>query len=143
MVGLPATSVLPPGWAERHRPIATSTMTVPCQIVRISDGPAPYPKPPGWTGERVIHDTVCRFQELKREGNPVPAEQPTSVREYLVPVPHESPFGVPLPELRAGERGDVILVMGRRLRISSIMFGSLEFERDLICVDNLTQQNPA
>jgi hypothetical protein len=118
-------------------------MNVPCQIVRISDGPAPYPKPPGWTAERVIHDTVCRLQELKREGGSTPAEQPTTERQYLVPVPHVSPSGLPLPELRAGERGDIVLVMGRRFRIASIMYGSHEFERDLVCIDNLTQQNPA
>jgi hypothetical protein len=137
-----AIHVIPPNWAQRHRPTATATMTVPCQIVRISDGPPPYPKPPGWTGERVIHDTVCRLQELKREGGAVPGEQPTSLREYLVPVPHVNPYGYPLPDLRAGERGDIVLVMGRRLNITNIMFGSLEFERDLICTDNLTQHNP-
>lgn len=142
MSPLPGWKVIPEGFAAHHRPAATGTMTVPCQIVRISDGPPPYPKPPGWMAERVIHDTICRLQELKREGNPVPGEQPTVLREYLIPVPHISPEGVPLPDLRAGERGDVVLVMGRRMNITNIMFGSTEFERDLICVDNITQQNP-
>ena len=143
MSPLPGTRVIPERWAERHRPTATRTMTTPCQVARISDGPAPYPKPPGWTGERVIHDTLCRAQELKREGGGTPGEQPTTERQYLVAVPHVSAEGVPLPELRAGERGDVVLVLGRRLRITSVLFGSHEFERDLICTDNLTQQNPA
>ncbi|WP_285240066.1 DUF6093 family protein [Pseudarthrobacter sp. MEB009] len=136
------TSVIPQGWAERHRPAVTGTMTVPCQLVRISEGPPPYPKPPGWTGERVIHDTMCRLQELKREGGANPGEQPTTLREYLVTVPHVSAEGVPLPELRSGERGDVVRVLGRRYAVTNMMFGSLEFSRELVCVDNQTQQNP-
>lgn len=117
-------------------------MTAPCTIARISDGPAPYPKPPGWTGEAVIHTTVCRVQELKREGGGTPAEQPTAERQYLVPVPLINDEGARLPDLRAGERGDIVHAHGRQFRIVNIMFGSLEWERDLICVDNLTQQNP-
>lgn len=136
------TKVIPPGWAERHRPAVTGTMTVPCQVARISDGPPPYPKPPGWTGERVIHDTMCRVQELKREGGAVAGEQPTTTREYLITVPHVSAEGIPLPELRSGERGDVVLVLGRRFAVTNIMRGSLEFSRDLVCVENQTQQNP-
>ena len=143
MVGLPNTKVIPNGWAAHHRPVATSTMTAPCTIGRISAGPAPYPKPEGWTGEALIHTTVCRVQELKREGGGVPGEQPTTERQYLVPVPLTNAEGEPLPDLRSGERGDIIHALGRQLRIVNIMFGSEEFERDLICVDNQTQQNPA
>lgn len=113
-------------------------MTEPCTIGRVSDGPPPYPKPEGWTGETLVHTTICRVQELKREGNPVPAEQPTSLREYLVTIPV-----IQAPAFRAGERGDIVHALGRDFRITSIMFGSLLWELDLICVDNLTQQNPA
>ena len=143
MVGLPNTKVIPNGWAAHHRPVATSTMTAPCTIGRISAGPPPYPKPEGWTGEALTHTTVCRVQELKREGGGVPGEQPTTERQYLVPVPLTNAEGEPLPDLRSGERGDIIHALGRQLRIVNIMFGSQEFERDLICVDNQTQQNPA
>ncbi|MDJ0321832.1 DUF6093 family protein [Pseudarthrobacter sp. PS3-L1] len=139
---LPNTRVIPPNWAERHRPTITGTMTVPCIFYRVSTEPPPYPVPPGWTGEEVIHETVCRLQERKLSNTPTPTEQPTSVRDYLVTVPHVSPEGVRLPELRAGERGDQVQVMGRRLAVTSIMYGSLEFSRDLDCTDNLTQQNP-
>jgi hypothetical protein len=112
-------------------------MTEPCTIKRISDGPPPYPKPDGWTADRTLHETVCRVQELKREGGSVPAEQPTAERQYLVTIPV-----IGAPAFRAGERGDVVHALGRQFRIASIMFGSLLWELDFICVDNLTQQNP-
>jgi len=134
---LPNHKLIPSGWAEHHRPAAEGSMTVTCRILRISDGPAPFPLPDGWTGETVVHETVCRVQELKRELNSVPADQPTTLREYLIPVPIEG-----LPELRSGERGDIVEAIGRRFTITNIMRGSLEFERDLICTENQTQQNP-
>ena len=141
MVGLPNTRVIPAGWAEHHRPTAAGTMTVPCTIKR-SVGPPPYPLPENWTGLDTLHVTVCRVQELKREGQAVPADQPTTIREYLVPVPLVNAEGTALPDLKVGEQGDIVYAAGRELRITNIMFGSLEFERDLVCVDNLTQQNP-
>lgn len=142
MSPLPGYKVIPTGWAERQRPVATATMATPCVIKRISDATPPYPLPEGWENERTIHETVCRVQQLNRAGGGVAAEQPTTERHYLIPVPHTNPDGVALPELRAGEQGDIIHAIGRQFRIRQILFGSNEWERDLICVDNQTQQNP-
>lgn len=141
MSPLPGWKVIPDGWAERHQPTAESTMTSPAIFLRISDGPAPYPMPEGWTGSRAIWGTpedpiLVRVQELKREASPVPTNQPTVERQYQI----STPLGG--PELRSGERGDVVSVLGRQYRIISRMTGSLLWEQDLICVDNLTQQNP-
>lgn len=137
MSPLPGYKVIPPRWAEHNRPVANSTMTTPCVIKRISAGPPPYPLPEGWDGAETIHETVCRVQELNKVTGGVAGEQPTTEREYLIPVPVDG-----LPELRAGEQGDIVHAIGRQFRIIQIMFGSLEWERDLICVDNQTQQNP-
>lgn len=131
------TRIIPSRWAEHHRPVVAGTQTAAAVFKRISDGPAPWPTPEDWPGATTIWETTVRVQELNRETGPIPANQPTKLREYMVSAPLDG------PELRAGEQGDVVYVIGRQLRISSIMFGSLEFERDLICVDNLTQQNPA
>lgn len=137
MSPLPGYKVIPDGWAAHHRPVANATMTAPCVIKRIHDGPPPFPLPEGWDNEQPIHSTTCRVQELKREGGGTPGEQPTTERQYLIPVPVDG-----LPELRAGEQGDVVHTLGRQFRIIQIMFGSQEWERDLVCVDNQTQQNP-
>lgn len=135
---LPNTRVIPKGWAQHHRPVADGLKTVPGVVKRISDGPAPYPKPEGWTGETQIHEAMFDVQELKREGGSVPGEQPTTDRQYLI-----STSVIDAPAFRAGERGDVVHVLGRQFRIVNIMFGSELWQIDLICVDNLTQQNPA
>jgi hypothetical protein len=133
----PNQRVIPTGYAEHHRPAAAGLKTEHAIIQRISDGPAPYPLPPTWTGSDPLWSGLVGVQELGHENGATPAEQPTVTREYRVTVPIEG-----TPDFRAGERGDIVLVLGRVLRITSITFGSVEFERALVCVDNLTQQNP-
>lgn len=135
---LPNTRIIPKEWAAHHRPVADALLTDPGVVVRISDGPPPYPKPPEWTGGTEIHEAMFGVQELKREGGGVPGEQPTTERQYLI-----STSVIDAPPFRAGERGDVVHVIGRQFRIVNIMFGSELWQIDLICVDNLTQQNPA
>lgn len=111
-------------------------MTAPARFLRIVEGPPPYPFPDGWTGEAEVWSTNVRVQELKREGQPVPADQPTSVREYLITAPYGG------PPIRVGERGDIIEAVGRRFNIQTSMAGSILWEQDFICIENQTQQNP-
>lgn len=138
MSPLSGYKLFPDNWAEHHRPTAEASMTTPAVFVRISDGPAPYPVPPDWDPADVIWTTNVRVQARnKTAGDPVPAEQPTSLHEYLVTAP------VGGPELRVGEQGDVVRVLGRELRITDSRTGSQLWELDLVCTENLTQQNPA
>lgn len=136
MSPLQNTRVIPAGWAEHHRPTATGTRTAEGTIHRITAGPPPYPKPPGWTAEEQIYSGLFRVQQHNREGGGIPGEQPTQERTYLITASTD------IPELQAGERGDVIRVVGREFRVRQVMFGSLLWEMDLLCTDNLTQQNP-
>lgn len=136
MTPLPNMKPIPDGWAAAHRPVAEATMTAPARFLRIAEGPPPYPLPEDWTGEAEVWATDVRVQELKRDGQPVPTEQPTTLREYLI----TAPLGG--PAIRVGERGDVIEAVGRRFNIQSSMAGSLLWEQDFICTENQTQQNP-
>lgn len=136
MSPFPSRSVIPDGWAAHHAPVAEASMTSPAKFLRIVEGPPPYPLPEDWTGSEPFWEPLVRLQELKRESGPNPTDQPSSVREYLV----AAPLGG--PEVRVGERGDVIEVEGRTFNIQSLMSGSLLWERDFICVENQTQQNP-
>lgn len=136
MSPLPGWQVIPAGFAEHHQPTAESTMTSPGTIHRVTAGPPPYPKPAGWTGEQLVATTKFRVQELKREGGGTPGEQPTRERTYMLTTP------IGLPKLQTGERGDIIRTEGREFRVQQVLFGSLLWEVDLICTDNLTQQNP-
>ncbi len=112
-------------------------MTSPGTVHRIAAGPPPYPRPLLWNGETLVHSALFRVQQLNREGGGTPGEQPTSTRQYLL-----TTRVIDAPAFQAGERGDIVRVLGREFRIIQIMFGSQLWEIDLVCVDNLTQQNP-
>lgn len=129
--------VIPRGWAEHHRQTAEGTMQAPGTVHRVTAGPPPYPKPAGWVGEQQIHAANFRVQALKREGGGVPADQPTVEQQYLLTTALPG-----CPPLQAGERGDLIRVVGREFRVQRVAGGSELWEMDLICTENLTQQNP-
>lgn len=130
--------VIPAGWAEHHRPVAEGSMTVQGTVHRRVAGPPPYPRPEGWTGETLVHTALFRVQQLNREGGGNPGEQPTQERQYLL-----TTRVIDAPAFQTGERGDLVRVAGREFRIRQVLFGSQLWEIDLLCVDNLTQQNPA
>lgn len=121
-------------------------MTGVCSLFDPHLGPAPFPLPAGWDGlQELAKDKTCRVQVLNNSKNSVSAEQPVGTRQYLVALPIKD-----LPPITAGEGGTVIKVTaakdprlaGRVLRVIDIQHGTEMFERDLICVDNLTQNNP-
>lgn len=136
MSPFPGWKVIPDRWAEHHRPVARSTMVTPAKFVR-TRGPAPYPKPDNWDGEEVLWETEVRVQALNNAPKQAEAaEQSLTVRRYLVTTPLDG------PPLRLGTLADQVLVLGRRLRIVDIRPGSLLWEQDLDCEENLTQAGP-
>jgi hypothetical protein len=138
MSPLPNTKVIPTGWAEHHRPVVEGTLKAEGTVYRVSAGPPPYPRPVAYAGNRApIHTAMFDVQPLQREGGGNPGEQPTSERQYVL-----TTKVVGAPAFRAGERGDVVEVLGREFRIINLVFGANLWEIDLICVDNMTQQNP-
>lgn len=136
MSPLPGWQVVPNNWAGRHGNTVNATMKSEASFYRITAGPAPYPKPPGWTGRTLLHTTYVRVQQINQDWRGVPADQPTQERRYMV----VAPLGI--PELQTGERGDIIAVGGRELRVQQVLQGTFLMEVDIICTDNLTQQNP-
>lgn len=146
MSPLPNTRVIHTDWSAHHQPTAQGGMTGVCSLSDPHQGPAPYPVPDGWDGLGLLAaDKPCRVQVLNNSNSAVSAEQPVGTRQYLVALPIEG-----LPPITAGEGGTVIKVtackdpglIGRALRVIDIQHGTEMFERDLICVDNLTQNNP-
>lgn len=144
MSPLPGWKIIPPLWAEEHRPTAEATFTA--QIAFYHSGePEPWPLPEGWVGQTPFYTTKCRVQQLNREGSAVAADQPVNLHDYLVVVSVDS------PPIVGGERGDYGIILdssdslleGRRLDVRDVQHGSLMWERDLICVDNLTQNRSA
>ena len=140
MSPLPGWSVIPPGWSGHHRPVVEGTLTAECTILRDVDGPPPYPRPADWVAQQVLWTGMCRLQELKREEAPIIGLQPRQTRQYLLVLPFQNAAGVPLPELRTGERGDVAHVTGRSFNLNQSMAGSELWEKDFIVVENQTQE---
>lgn len=148
---IPGYKVIPDGWAAHHRPTANSTMTYICDLYVPAAGPPPYPEPQGWDGTSLLKaDVPCRVQELNRPGSATVVEQPTRTRDYLVTLPLAG-----LPDLPVGERGTIVRnfrpknpidadpgLARRTLRAIDVQHGSLMWERDLICTENMTQNNP-
>ena len=139
MSPLPNAQGIPDSWEKHHRPVAEATMTAHGKITR-SNGPAPYPKQPGWA-DRADLVTDCRFrvQEIKRENAPAAAGQPMQERRYLITMPIGK---VPADGFHAGEQGDLVEVLGQSFRIIQPLKGSLLWEMDLMCTDNITQNGP-
>lgn len=143
---LPNTRVVHQNWSKHHQPAAEGGMTGVCSLFDPHVGPAPYPLPAGWDGLQLLASgKACRVQVLNNSKSAVSAEQPVGTRQYLVALPING-----LPPISAGEGGTVIKLtackdpglVGRVLRVLDVQHGTEVFERDLICVDNLTENNP-
>lgn len=134
MSPFPTARVIPDGWAEHHRPVAEGTMQTPASFFRTTGGPAPYPRPPSWTGLTAIWMSPVRVQSLNVAAPTTEAaEQTVTVRRYLITTPVGGP---------ALQVGDQVHTLGRRLRITDITPGSYLWEQDLTAEENLTQSGP-
>lgn len=136
----PGQKIIPDGWADHHRPVVAAALTGACTVERVAGGPAPWPLPEDWTGRTPVWAGRCRIQELKREQASVPTEQPTESRQYLIQLPY-TPDN-PLPELRVGERGDIVTHAGVEYILKQRMTGTALWAHDFIAWENQTQQNP-
>lgn len=150
MVGLKRTTVIPPGWEAHHRPVAVSTMTGRCRVIRPGQ-PGSYPdfEP---SSETVLVETVCRVQQQDRPGRVNAEGQLVDSRDYLVTIPAEKwPTGTVVDDTGPilvvdgylpGHAGDPDLV-GRHLHVEQVLHGTLRWERDLYCTVDLTETGGA
>ena len=146
MVGLPNHQVIPPGWEQAHRPVAVSTMTGVCRV-HGPDGPPAWPSETPSSGPVYASDVPCRVQALVSSTEAEAVTQKVTTRRYLVTLPvsrvpdltvtDTGPW-VTVTGYQPGYEGDPHLV-GRRLKVVDVQRGTLLWERDLICSDDLTQ----
>ena len=151
MVGLNRTTIIPPGWELRHRPVAVSTMTGLCRVIRPGQ-PGSYPDFEA-APETVLVETVCRVQQQGRSARRGDSQgQLVDSRDYLVTIPADAwPTGTVVDDTGPilvvdgylpGHAGDPDLV-GRHLRVEQVLHGTLRFERDLYCTVDLTEPGGA
>lgn len=138
---LPNTRVIPTNWAAHHRAAAEGTHTATVAWFHRGQ-PEPWPIPEDWDGPEPFHTCTANVQQINASTGGVPAEQPVHERRYLVSIPMDA------PEIRAGEQdGDYCKVtassdphlIGRTLNADDIQHGALMWERDIVCIDTLTQ----
>lgn len=145
-------AVIPHGWAAHHRPVIDATKTATCLITRDREGVAPVD--PG-TGDPepweplTLYTGPCRVQVLRAGGgeNEEAVGETIAEREVQVTLVQDE-----VPELRAGRQtgdwvtitagGDDPQMADRRLRINTIGYSSLAWERVVICIDEQTSNNP-
>lgn len=150
MVGLNRTTIIPPDWEAHHRPVARSTMTGECRVIR-PGAPGGYPdfQP---APETVLVETVCRVQQQNRPGRVNAEGQLVDSRDYLVTIPADAwPTGTVVDDTGPilvvdgylpGHAGDPDLI-GRHLRVEQVLHGTLRWERDLYCTVDLTETGGA
>ena len=151
MVGLNRTTIIPPDWETHHRPVAVSTMTGLCRVIRPGQ-PGSYP---GFEAapETVLVETVCRVQQQQNRAARGDSQgQLVDSRDYLVTIPANAwPTGTVVDDTGPilvvdgylpGHAGDPDLV-GRHLHVEQVLHGTLRFERDLYCTVDLTEPGGA
>lgn len=148
MAPLPNHSVVPAGWAAHHRPVANGTMTALCDVH--APGTIEWPATELTPGERYATDVPARLQQLNAPREATPAGQEVTQQQYLVTMPLHL---VPAAAQNITDSGPYVTVtgympgraqdgdphlVGRPLKVLAVQRGSLLWERDLICVDDLT-----
>lgn len=134
-LGAPRDHVVHPRWSERHRPVATSTLTAECEVTRrggagTTDTVGVF-TPPAAT---VVYTGPCRVLALtSRSARPVVVGEAQETRHrYQVSL---------LWDAAQVEIGDLVAVtgsvdpglVGKPLRVTDIQYGSEQWQRDLLC----------
>lgn len=133
--------VIPPNWSEHHRPTATATMTATCDITRDGVGDGAFDPVTGKTTpparQNIALDQPCRVQRSAfPEQARAQAEQVITTRTYLVALPHDvtEPKVDDLVKITACRDADLV---GRSLLVLDVRYASEQWQRDLICQDDL------
>lgn len=137
----PTTRVIHEDWEALHRPVAAGAMTAVCTVTTGGAGgwdPDTGPSPGTPT---TVHTGPCRVQALNSGANAADAAgQLVIERPYLVAVAADAPEIPARARVHVDECvGDPHLV-GKVLTVVDPKYGSLRFERDLLCNLDLTNQ---
>jgi len=145
--GRPGTAVIPPAWEADHAVVAAKTFTATVKIWPRATAPdikddlsyddAGSPSP--------VYVGGARIQVLsggRDAANQMIGDQAVSSVAYLVAIDREA------APIRRGyvvevvTSNDATLQDGRRLAVERVDRGSLRFERDLYCTDQLEEATP-
>lgn len=140
------TRVIPEGWAAHHRPVAEATMTATVRLTHAAGDATPGQVDPTTgrrTGSEATHyfEGAARIQAQPSVGrDAVTGDQMVTTVGYLITLTLDGTSDAAVDDLvevtAVDANGDPSLV-GRVLQVEGVLRGSLAFERDLYCTDNL------
>jgi len=147
--GRAGTRVIPKNWERDHAPVAAKTMTGVCSIYPAPEANTQQPVMAAdlsWTVPDVTPlyaDVACRVQHHTGTTNPQDqGGQGVMTSEYLVTLPYGL-VGIGVRSVVVFTGGsDPDLLATPALYVRDPMVGTLRFERDLICVDDLALLPP-
>lgn len=140
------TRVIPDGWAAHHRPVVAQALTVDVTIREPGSTPSgprdpetgvrpSAPHSPHFTGKARIQVTP-----IAGSAEVVTADQEVTQVAYLVVVDRDESAETAVEHIvkitAVDDNADPTLV-GRELTVAVVRRGSLTWERDLICIDDL------
>lgn len=142
--GRPGTPVMPAAWSAGHRPVVEAAFTASCEIRR-PGGTAPAFDPVTGASTSTPHAAhyagPCSVEILPAlEQEALTGDQQVTTVGYRVTITYDA-----APQLRVDDlvkitavddNGDPTLV-GRALKALSFARGSVAWERDISCVDDL------
>lgn len=132
--------VIPVGWEAHHRPVLETTWTATITFRRFVGEPMFNPATGSTTrASLVVYSGPCRIQhhETTSAGSTVAAGQEITSHDYQVSGPVEMDLKV--DDVGTVDAANDPTFIGRGLRVIDIQRGSLLFQRDVICTDNLME----
>ena len=141
--GRPGTRVIPVNWERDHAPVVDKTFTAGVQIFDPYTGTEPvlqagYTYSAGAAGA-PIYTGNARIQVMNAQAAAdIVGDQEQLTTVYLVVI--ERAADVPVGSRVVVATGDPMLTDGRHLIVRKAAAGSLRWERDLWCVDDMTYQ---
>lgn len=141
MSPLPGTRVVHPRWSEHHQATTAGARTATCTITTGGAGEWSPTTGPTAGEANVLHTGTCRVQALDSGANAADAAGQIVVqRPYLVTVDSGAP-DIPVgARVRIDTCPDDPHLAGKTLTVADPKYGSLRFDRDLLCDLDLTNQ---
>lgn len=133
----PGSRVIHPRWEAHHRPVLETTWTATITFKRAS-GPPVHDPETGSTSQptTTVYSGPCRIQEHQISAHEADAAaQRITTHAYQVSGPVE--MNLELDDVGTVDASNDPTLVGRPLRVTDIQRGSLLFQRDVTCIDDL------
>lgn len=135
---LEGSRVIPSGWEAHHRPVLETTWTATVTFRRLTGTPVHDPATGSTSQEStVVYAGPCRIQnnETTSAGSMVAGAQKITSHDYQVSGPVE--MNLKVDDVGTVDSANDPTLVGRELTVTDVQRGSLLFQRDVICTDNL------